>query len=209
MKEKDRCSVLCAVLIVALEVLGGWTAIPVYGKSFFLYYTHISNVILGIASLLWISFMIRRLRDGIVPPVWVRVLKYVATCMMVLTLVVVAAVLGPAREVYFSVFLDGSFLYFHTICPLLALISMLAFEGRPLLKPCHVYLTLIPTVLYGAVMFILNLLDVYEGPYPFFLVYQNPVWLTILYAVLLLLGSWGIAAAIQSINTKAHQEYIY
>ena len=52
---------------------------------------------------------------------------------------------------------------------------------------------MIPPVLYAAVIVTLNLTRTVRGPYPFLLVYEQPVWASLLWAGVILGTAWLIA----------------
>ena len=80
----------------------------------------------------------------------------------------------------------SSMLYHHLLNPMAALLSYLLLEREPHLPRSDVRWALLPTLAYAAVILPLNILRVIVGPYPFFEVYHQPVYVSILWAVGLL-----------------------
>ncbi len=94
-----------------------------------------------------------------------------------------------------ALMLEGDGLYLHFLCPLLSLISYFFLENPKDLKLRDTFLVFQFSVLYTVILVILNLTRVVEGPYSFFLVYQQPVWLSVLLAVLMMGGNYGLTVA--------------
>lgn len=88
-----------------------------------------------------------------------------------------------------AMLLQGAMPIHHVLCPLLSLISYVRLEDgpRPMLA-----IGLVPTLAYAAVIVALNIARVIVGPYPFLHVYQQPVYVSLLW----LAGIVGSAAAI-------------
>lgn len=208
-RKRASVSVALSVVVIALEVAA---MIMAYGElkfSMFRYYTEDSNLFLLVAAALWLFFEGRYLRDGVAIPDWVRVVKYAATCTTTVTLMVVLTVLAPMEHDYGGLLFSGSMLYVHTLCPLLALVSFLFFEGEPKLHRSDVGIALVPTALYALVAIVLNVVNVWHGPYPFLLVHEQPVWLSFLWCATILGGAWVIAALLRVFNGMIHREYVY
>ena len=84
----------------------------------------------------------------------------------------------------------------HLLCPVLGLLAFLFAEDHSQLRLRHTLYAMIPTVLYAAVIVTLNLTRTVRGPYPFLLVYEQPVWASLLWAALILGTAWLIALAL-------------
>lgn len=195
-KQKSRAiaSLLINLVIIVLEVIGLVLSIQGMGWGLFEYYTQDSNILGLIACLIYAGYTIAALRRGeSCPPVWVKRLKYIATCCLMVTFIVVITVLAPTMGGYGTLLFDGAMLYHHTLCPLLALLGLLLFEGEPKLERRDALYALIPTALYAIVAIILNLLHVIDGPYPFLKVNSQPVWMSIMWAAVILGGAYGVA----------------
>ena len=176
------------------------------------YYTFDSNLMGTVSSGILCAFIVISLaRDTETIPKWVLVFKYMSTCMLTVTFLVVITVLAPMYSSYFSspvkaytaLLFNGNMLYQHFLCPILAITSTL-FSDTPLSKDDRIFnsrptplksalTAVIPTMLYAIVIVILNILKVIEGPYPFLMVYAQPVWASILWFIALFLLSGMIA----------------
>ena len=135
------------------------------------YYTVLSNLAAMPASLLYAVL-------GPVPAA--IIVRYLATCMLTMTLMVVILVLTPASRKPRQLLLMSSELYMHTLCPLLSLLSWCLFE-EPLPGRGWVLLPVLVTLGYGILMLLLNARRIVDGPYLFFRVRERSVFATCLW----------------------------
>lgn len=109
----------------------------------FRYFTTLSNVLCAAAALaMGICTLLGE------PPVVAQTLKYVGTCSVTVTFLTVMLFLGPVTKDYKRL-LSGANLFLHLICPVLAIVSWIAFEKHNMGFYNVVFGTL-PVVLYGA-----------------------------------------------------------
>ena len=120
--------------------------------------------------------------------VWLKKLKFMATSCLLLTFLTVVFVLAPMNGEggLYMLLCTSSMLYHHLLNPMAALLSYLLLEREPHLPRSDVRWALLPTLAYAAVILPLNILRVIVGPYPFFEVYHQPVYVSVLWAVGLL-----------------------
>ncbi|MBE6529639.1 MAG: hypothetical protein E7680_03430 [Ruminococcaceae bacterium] len=78
------------------------------------------------------------------------------------------------------------------LCPILSFVSLLLFEDTPKQKGAAL-IAIVPTLLYAGLAVALNFARIWYGPYPFFHVYEQPWWQSILYAVVILPGAYIVA----------------
>lgn len=208
-RKKAAFSLVCSAAILVMEITAMVNGFLRDGVGMFRYYTQDSNLLLLLAVVPWIVFTLRYLRDGIAVPSWVRTAKYIATCTAAVTFTVVVAVLAPAADNYLSLLLGGDMLFTHTLCPLLAVVSLLLFEGEPPLQQIHTWMALIPTAVYAALALVMNVLKLWDGPYPFLRIYEQPLWLSGVWCVVILGGSGLLAWLLRIGNTALHREYVY
>ena len=105
------------------------------------YFTVLSNVFCALVSL---ALAIARLRGAV--PVPLLLLKYVATHAVTVTLLTVLVFLGP--QFGYKPLFSGPDFFLHLLCPLLALVSFLAWD-RPPMTPLLSLIGVIPVLLYG------------------------------------------------------------
>ena len=174
---------ICIVIgeIVALIL----TSIETGWRQFY-YYTQLSNYFLTVTTAIHLVTVLRR------KPVSERLNRYLytATCLTTVTFSVVAFVLMPMEGRFYGYMLGGNALFHHTICPILgvALVTML----RPVPKR-DAALALVPTMIYTLVLFTMNLLRWIDGPYPFFKIYNQPIYMSFIWLFCLLALVYGAA----------------
>ena len=176
--------ILCLILLI-LEARG-FALIVKAGlrepKYLFIFYTQLSNMMAALSALLLVIFG---------QPAWVTGLRYLATCMLVMTAVVTACVLVPLGGDPRKLLFTGHGLYVHLLCPLLCAVSYIVFEehaGRGLL-----WLPVTVTFAYGMTMLYLNWRGKVDGPYPFFRVRRQSAAKTVLWMAVLLAAVTMIA----------------
>lgn len=192
--------------IVVLSAVGVQLHFSQFGWSMFQYYTLDSNVFLLLACAIqaWYEGGIL-LRRRLFVPSWVRMLKYLAVCTVMVTFFVVIFILVPMAGglawLPYSLF-HGAMLYHHTLCPLLGVLSFL-FLDRASLPDRRVTLwALAPTALYAAVSIVLNALSVLHGPYPFLYVHEQPVWMSALWCAVILALAWCLAFLVWKLSLR-------
>ena len=192
----SNIAAFCVNLAVAIMALRGVIMSYVnYKWGTFLYYTVLSNLFAAIACLLVCAFQL----SGNVPQ-WVYGVQYAAVCCLTVTFLVVIFVLAPAagEHGYRTMLLKGDMLYHHLLCPVLILVSFLLLE-RPTLPVHYALFAMLPTLLYGTITMLLNILRKLNGPYPFLHVYEQPVYMSIIWFIAIIGGSYLIALGIRAL----------
>lgn len=167
--------VLNAALIV-LELVGLSRRSGGFNLKIFAFYTQLSNAAAFVSSIL---FILTR-ASGIAV-----YLRYLSTCMLLMTALVTLFILVPMGGGLKKLMLSGNGLYHHTLCPLICFISYFFFEP-------HVSAWLFPslvTLAYGLIMMYLNAVNKVDGPYPFFRVRNQSkaasvLWMIALFALI-------------------------
>lgn len=193
MKRENRLKgALCVnAAIVVLEGIALVLSVTGQGMESFLFYTQDSNYFAMAVSLLFCVYAKRELRGKGKFPDWIYVMRYAAVCCLMVTFFVVLFVLMPMMEENpLAMLYEGSMLYQHTICPVLAFFSFFVFEKEGRLPGKAVPKALIPTLAYALVMVTLNICRVTEGPYFFLMVYAQPWYMSVLWCFMI----GGIAA---------------
>lgn len=200
--KTTRWQAAADILIIVLEIIGLAISTINHGLGQFVYYTQDSNYVLLICTAIHLFFL---LKDGKVPDFAAR-LKYTAACLTTVTLLVVIFVLAPIYHMLIWLLVSGAMLYQHTLCPLLAIISFLAFDRwQP--SRSDVRFALIPTGVYAVVLITLNFLRVVKGPYPFLYVYEQPWYMSVVWAIVIIGAAYGIAAGLRALSLvrKTHE----
>ena len=91
---------------------------------------------------------------------------------------------GP--DGHYVMLLTSSMLYNHFLNPATAFVSFVLLERAPALPRRAVGCAMIPTLVYGGIMLAANVAKVYKGPYPFFYVYEQPLWASGMWMVVIL-----------------------
>ena len=184
--EEESSMVFIEACIVVGEIVALILTSMETGWAQFYYYTQLSNYFLTVTTAIHLITVLRK------KPVSERLNRYLytATCLTTVTFSVVAFVLMPMEGRFYGYMLGTNALFHHTICPILgvALVTML----RPVRKR-DAALALIPTMIYTLVMFTMNLLHLIDGPYPFFKIYEQPIYMSFIWLFCLLALVYGAA----------------
>ncbi len=208
-KKRKMTSLFLNIIIVVMELIGTSISIKESGISLFQFYTVDSNILMLIASAVFAIYTVRSLKDDSALPQWVKTLKYMATCCLTVTFVVVICVLAPTMGAigYQMMLLHGSMLYHHLICPMLALTSFIFLEEGPPSERKYRLFALTPPILYAAVAVTLNIAKVMDGPYPFLHVYEQPVYMSIIWFAAILGGAYFMAWLLLKANKKCSGKF--
>lgn len=206
--NKRLCiSLILNVLIAVFEIIAVILTFTEYGNfTFFKYYTQDSNILLGISCVIMAVFKVRSLRSGKEVPYSAKLFSYIATCCTTLTITVVLALLIPnaggyTMQNFSSYMLEGSALFMHFVCPVLALVSFIIFEDVQL-SFLHTLYALIPTLIYAVALFILNIENVLVGPYFFLHVYEQSVLASVGWSFVVLGINYLMSVGIWALSKK-------
>lgn len=177
--NKKRISFGLNILIILIEIVGFILCYRELGVNSFVYYTLLSNLYLLIASLLYLFK--NRIKSRIVD-----IMKFGSTLSVLITFLVVIFVLGPNKELtYHFLLFEGANFYYHLVCPILGIITFLFFDDVRIFGFRDVLGAFTFTALYSIVIIILNIFKVIVGPYPFLRIYENPIYATLIWIVVL------------------------
>lgn len=199
-RNKTIAAIVVNALVVVLEIWAIRMGIMIHGVAGnFIFYTQCSNLLGGIACALCLIAEVRSLgsqHPGDVPQAF-RWIKYAASCCLLLTFLVVIAVLAPMLESvgqpgYYLMFVDGAKPVTHLIGPLLVAGSYIAFEADTAMTLRQSLIGFVPTLIYAAIAYACNIARVWDGPYPFFQVWNMPIWMSILWFVVLFIVAFAL-----------------
>lgn len=196
-KKKLVASIGINSLIVLFEIYSGYLYISKNGLNFMQFYTEDSNVITMIAcfAMAIAEIQIVQGKNKRIPS-WIQFMKYLSAVCLTLTFLVVVFVLipmqGGTKAIQFLL-LDGSMLYHHLLCPILVVVSILCIDPMEKLPNKYPLYVLIPTIIYASALLVLNILCIVDGPYPFLRVYNQPIYVSAIWCVTLLCGTYIIA----------------
>lgn len=191
--KRRKPIIIMNISIILLEIVGLIYSIFEYGWGMFRFYTQDSNFFATASSIILLVFLFQKRSV----PDWFVKMRYVAVLLLALTFTVTAFILAPMYgKDYMKMFTEGSKLYQHLLCPILFFISYFGLERKvPKEKKC-INCGMIPTLVYGVLLVILNLLRVVDGPYPFLRVYDQPFYMTLLWWVIILGGALLMAIGV-------------
>lgn len=196
----DRYNVGIAlnVLLIVLEIIALIQYWIGTGSIGFVYYTIDSNIFVLIAAVLYLIT-----RKNV--PKAVQLAKYSSTLSVLITLLIVVFVLYPMSNFDFEfLFLKNSAFLMHALCPILATISFLFFEKSSLDNSLKNNLrSLYFTIVYAIVLISLNILKVVSGPYPFLKVYDQPVFMSVLWIVGIFCFAFILSRILMRLNELA------
>lgn len=190
--SKRKIAFIINLIIIVLELIAfGYTIFNEH-KIQIEYYTIESNLITLVSSLLFV-ILIRKKKE------FVKDLRFLSTILLTVTFLVVIFVLCPMYNFNYKLLMfTDTFLVFHTICPILTIISYIFFEEGSKKK----YLGLVYTALYAVVLITLNILDVVVGPYPFLEVKKQSLLMVSGWGIAILSGSYLIGLLIYKLNKR-------
>jgi len=176
--------ILCLIILL-LEIRGLSLSITDRKWMILIFYTQLSNLVTTASALFLLI---------IGQPYFVTVLRYLSTCMLVMTFLVTTCVLIPMGGNPRKLLWSGNGLYHHVLCPVISTASYILAEnhaGRNL-----IWLPAMITLVYGLVMLYLNWVKKVDGPYPFFRVHNQSVIATVLWMAVLSAAVSGISTVV-------------
>ena len=212
MNKKEKALFLGHFILLLLELLVVLRAFSEEGWRTLRFYTTDSNLLCGIASLLYMIKSFPQLNGegkGVVSRYFqkkqktgvflaeekaslITLLRFISTASLMVTFVVVLLVLGPENG-YAHEFLGGMRFYSHLICPFLSLFLFVTGE-EPVPKKWIPY-ALYATLLYAIPLIILNATGQVSGPYSFLKIREQSLGKTMFWIVTILSGNavlaWG------------------
>ena len=177
--------ILCLIVIL-LEFRGLYISISDRRWKILVFYTQLSNLAATVSALLLVILG---------QPMWVTVLRYISTCMLVMTFFVTTCVLIPMGGDPKKLLWSGNGLYHHVLCPIISTVSYVFAERHSGM----IWLPVAVTLVYGLVMLYLNGIRKVDGPYPFFRVHNQSVVATVVWMTVLMIAMTGISAGVWAI----------
>lgn len=188
--------------IILLELVGTAISFSNGGLRNLVYYTVLSNIMALISS---IAFLISYLRRGGKAAYVAQMMRYLATCCLSVTFLVVVFVLVPMAAPYGNVagvLYKGPQIYHHILCPILSFVSFIFIEQGMKLDRKKTAFGASPTLLYAIVFVILNAVRVLKGPYPFLHVYEQPWYMSVIWFIVINGVALGASALIAKFKNK-------
>lgn len=195
-------------IMVILEIVGLVLSIERHGLNVFYYFTENSNYLTLLISLLFCIYSIIGITNNKKIPRWIYTLRFVSTISLSITFCVVLFLLIPMYpDTWFFMLFGSSNLYQHLLCPLISITSFIAFERNNNLEKTTIFISIVPILIYGIVLILLNIFRITEGPYPFFYVYKFPIYLCAIICVSIVIFAIAISIVLYKIsNTKTKKQ---
>ena len=208
-RKRMIVSIIFNILIIIMEIISAVMGFLLRWNEYrfraFLFYTQDSNLFALIACSVMVFSQLRCLgKNQAIPSKNVQRAKYMATCALSLTFLVVLFVLIPLAglDSFSDKLFSDTKLYHHFLCPVLTVISFLCFEDYHDLTAKDASYAMIPTACYAVIMIVLNILHIVDGPYPYLRVYNQPVYMSVFWCFIILGGAYAIARILLFINHR-------
>lgn len=202
MDNRRLNSVTTNLIVTVGEIIGLLMIFSSIGLKAVEYYTVDSNIVCLFACLFMaISQILVVFGKREEVPQWVVSFKYCATCLVAVTFIVVVTILAPfdashgmpLSKAYSTLLLHDNMLWLHFICPLVCVLSFVFFDSSLEERTTRPVEALIPTEIYGVILVQLNAVRKVVGPYPFLMMYNQTlkmsvIWMFAVFGVALLLA---------------------
>ncbi len=187
LQKRLMLAIIVNIAVIALVVWTMLSDFKVLGWSMFAYYTELSNIFALVTCGLGAAYsVIAIMKRSYILPEFVKILKYVAACLLTIVFLVVLFVLTPyqmaAGESIFSL-VKGTMLFTHIVVPILVVADFIFLAPAERLEFPVTFIPITISVLYAVVIFLLYGLNVVAAPYFFLDIKSNPTYLTILYLI--------------------------
>lgn len=197
MTKNNKLALGSNILLIVLAGLGLYFSIV--DKNAFLYYSDNAGMFALSSSIIYVIIVLAKKE----PNFLCLALRYVSTACLVLTLVGTFYVATTTGENYLDSFIKGSHLFNNLLCPIVSFVSFTLFEGdRRLNKKKTIWYALIPTVIYGIIMLVCNVSNTFTGPYPFMMINDNPVYVTVIVFIVTIILNYVIGRFLLLSNQK-------
>ena len=202
-RNKLVVALIVNIVIVVFETVAVFQSVFNHKLGVFKFYTEDSNYLALVISAIFCVSAIVAITNKANIPKWVHFLRYTASVCLTLTFIVILCLLSPMYPDNFIYWMfTGSGIFHHTICPLTSFVSFVIFENYHKLKKKSIFLSLIPTIIYGITCIILNLTHQLLGPYPFFYVYALPWYVSTTSLIGVLVCTLIISFVLYKINNR-------
>ena len=196
--NKKYISIFLNILLIVLEIIGIIYILGKYKLNLFMYYTIDSNILLLFASISYLICLFTGKNNK-----FIHFLKFSATVSAAITFVVVLSILSWVSNIsLYNLLIKDAMLYHHILCPLIAAISFVFFENYNSKMDRYELKGLIFTVLYAMIIIVLNIIKVISGPYPFLMVYNQSIIVSIIWFVIMTCITYTVSLTIKVLSEK-------
>ena len=202
---KKKISLILNLLIIIFELIGFIKTYTFNNRIPIEFYTEDSNLLALFTSIIYIIYL---LKDNNIPK-WLSEIKYISTICLTVTFVVVLFILTPIYNFNFiGMFFENSLLYHHLLCPILSIITFIYFDKLRIFSLKDNFIGISFTIIYGILLIILNILDIIVGPYPFLMVKNQSILMSILWFIIILGLTYFISSLLRKLYTKNSERKI-
>ena len=214
--KKNIVALALNIILIVIGLIGLIGTIIGFGNPALEYYTQLSNYFALISATIYTVYLYKNIKGktkeknnnkeikNTTIPKWVSILKYSSTLSLLVTFLVVVFILTPmfGLKSFSWMLFQGTNFYFHTICPILTFISFIFFEKHNIKGLRDNIRAMYFTMIYATLFIILNILRVVKGPYPFLMVHDQPIYMSIIWFILIVGGAFGLSMLIMWIKNK-------
>jgi hypothetical protein len=195
MKNKEK---VLSVLFILLEVAAIITTIISVGKIQIEYYTEDSNIFALIVTIIYSYYLFSNKE---VPKI-VNILRLSSLVMLMITFLTVSLVLVPIYRMDLSFAYWGPNFFYHLVCPILFFINYTFFSKKEEFSTKDLFISTTPTIVYGIIVTTMNVIVKGYGPYPFLYVYEQPVYLSVLWILIFFMTNLVITICLSKLSKK-------
>lgn len=200
-KEKHLISLTLNIVIVVLDIIAilnqllsnDTTLQNANGINIFRYFTNDGNIfamIVAIINIVYISICIIKNKNNDSKIIYIfNLMSSVTLFLIFLVVVIILAPISPMLVSGYNMIIE------HVVVPFLCVCNFLFLTNNKISKKMSLIGSL-PLLLYGVIAIILCLTKVWTNeliPYPFLDIYNNPIWMTLLYAIGIIGGSFFVS----------------
>ena len=210
-KTKLICALIGNILTAVLSTVGTVMHVRRAGWTVVAYYTTDSNILIALSSTVCAVYIALMLAGKLEKtPRAAAIFKYFTVCMIAVTFLVVIFVLAPMYGSYAEGLVRMLFyrhlLFHHFLAPVCGIVTFLFFDEKLEKNRLLPLAALAPTFVYAIATASLNIARLLYGPYPFLLVYEQPVWASILWFFAILSIAYLIALGTYAGQRALHKD---
>ncbi|MCR5786840.1 MAG: hypothetical protein K6G28_03995 [Acholeplasmatales bacterium] len=209
MTRKNIIGIVLNSLMIIFEIIAA--AHFIYNNGFydFRFYTLCSNALGGVVSLLWLIQILFKVENKKFKDI-VKYFSYTAAICLTVTFIIVLIVLVPmaaGKIGFWSSFkhyvLESPNLFQHLICPILFVVTfMYNYEFTYSKNHKDNLIACIATLVYAVIVLILCIARAVEPPYPFYDVYNQPWYMSVFWAIVVLGITYLISMLVKFVKAK-------
>jgi len=198
-----KLSIITNILIVILEIIGLIVTYKTNNRIAIEYYTEDSNILMLISSTLFLVYIFLNKKV----PRFIELFKYMTTICVTITFLVVLFILSPMYGFnYIHMFFYNELLFHHLLCPILSFITLVYFDDIGIINKKDTLIGLSLTLIYAVILVILNIFNVVIGPYPFLMIYNQSMYVSIIWFILIFSLVYLISYMIRRLYNKRRSE---